>query len=145
MQKRGQCKCGEVLTFDEGPDGFKRRCPKCGAVVRLRVEDSTFELPAPVAGGAPGRAPPRPSDPRLSVANLRAPGPAVPGAPDPDATTPFEPIAEAAFKTPLKKPSAPAPPPPPPRPPFLRRYGLALALTGALAAAVAAGLWWRLG
>ncbi len=37
MPRRGQCRCGLVLTFHRTPQGYKMRCPSCGAVVRLRV------------------------------------------------------------------------------------------------------------
>jgi hypothetical protein len=138
MQRSGQCKCGAVLTFEEGPTGFKGRCPKCGAVVRLRVEDA----PEPPPSGARGHLrPPRPSDPRLSVVALRAPGPAVPGAPDPDATVPFEPIEEIVLEPWI-------PPPAPPAPSFLQQYRLALVLGALTLLAVGAGgvvaCWWWL-
>ncbi len=141
MQRRGQCKCGEVLTFERGPDGYKRRCPRCAAVVRLRVDDTVGLSTLPTDEGGTPR-PPRPSDPRLSVAALRAPGPAVPGGPDPDATAPFEPVHEVELEP--WTPDPPALPPPPP--PFLRRHRLALAVGGGvlLAAVVAAAFWWRL-
>jgi hypothetical protein len=94
MQRRGQCKCGEVLTFEQGPEGFKGPCPRCGAIVRLRVSDAELPQAVPVDRARP----PRPSDPRLAVAALRAPGPAVPGEIDPDETTPFEPLAKVAVE-----------------------------------------------
>ena len=37
MVRRGQCRCGSVLDFQKGPDGYKTRCPRCGSVVRLRL------------------------------------------------------------------------------------------------------------
>lgn len=44
---RGRCRCGQVLTFRQGPWGYKVVCPTCGAVVRLKA-------PAPrTAGGQP--------------------------------------------------------------------------------------------
>jgi hypothetical protein len=39
MARRGQCRCGLVLTFHRTAGGYKMRCPSCGAVVRLRVKD----------------------------------------------------------------------------------------------------------
>src|SRR5260370_41148415 len=41
MSRRGQCRCGAVLDFVSGPQGYKMRCPGCGAVVRLRADAST--------------------------------------------------------------------------------------------------------
>jgi hypothetical protein len=142
MQRSGQCKCGAILTFNEGLDGFKGRCPKCGAVVRLRVPKEPAPAPAPPPPPPPahkkGR-PPRPSDPRLSVVALREPGPAVPGGPDPDATTPFEPVQEVVLE-PWTEPSAPPPPS------FMRQFGLALVLGAITLMAVGAGgvafFWW---
>jgi hypothetical protein len=118
-----------VLTFDEGPDGYKGRCPKCGAVVRLRVEKQPV---APAVGKSAGGRPPRPSDPRLSVVALRSPGPAEPGGPDPDATTPFAPIDEVVLEewTP--------PPAKQPAPSLLRQYRLALVVGGLTLSAVGA-------
>ena len=34
---RAKCKCGEVLSFRQGPRGYKTICAKCGAVVRLKA------------------------------------------------------------------------------------------------------------
>jgi hypothetical protein len=45
MARRGRCRCGNVLTFQRGPDGYKVRCPVCKAVVRL----STADAPKPPA------------------------------------------------------------------------------------------------
>jgi hypothetical protein len=119
MQRSGQCKCGTILTFEQGPDGYKGKCPKCGAVVRLRVAEGPSQ---PLARESrAGRLPPRPSDPRLSVVALRAPGPVEPGGPDPDATTPFEPIQEVV----LEPWTAPKPAP---KPSFVRTYWLPLAV-----------------
>jgi hypothetical protein len=136
MQRSGQCKCGAVLTFDESPDGFKGRCPKCGAGVRLRVPDDPKEMPPPARKKVQ---PPRPSDPRLSVVALRAPGPAVPGAPDPDATAPFEPVQEVVLEPWIEPGPAPAPS-------FTRQYGFALMLGALTLMAVGAGgvafFWW---
>jgi hypothetical protein len=36
MARRGRCRCGCMLRFERGPDGYKTRCSGCGAVVRLR-------------------------------------------------------------------------------------------------------------
>jgi hypothetical protein len=46
MSRRGLCRCGAVLEFRSGPDGYKMRCPGCGSVVRLRV-DSPASADAP--------------------------------------------------------------------------------------------------
>jgi predicted RNA-binding Zn-ribbon protein involved in translation (DUF1610 family) len=37
MARRGRCRCGFVLKFHRGEQGYKTRCPECGAVVRLRT------------------------------------------------------------------------------------------------------------
>ena len=37
MARRGRCRCGFVITFHRGPNGYKARCPACGSVVRLRI------------------------------------------------------------------------------------------------------------
>jgi hypothetical protein len=37
---RGRCQCGAILAFRKGPEGYKTRCPTCGAVVRLRIAAS---------------------------------------------------------------------------------------------------------
>jgi hypothetical protein len=66
------------------------------------------------------------------VVALREPGPVAPGEPDPDATTPFEPIDEIQLE-PWTPPAAP------PTTSFLRRYGLALA-AGAITFVVAGAL-----
>lgn len=34
----GKCRCGTFIHFQLGPHGYKARCPKCGAGVRLRVD-----------------------------------------------------------------------------------------------------------
>jgi hypothetical protein len=139
MQRSGQCKCGTILKFEEGPAGFKGRCPKCGAVVRLRVEEGSE--PPPAKRRRSGR-PPRPSDPGLSVVALRTPGPVAPGEPDPDATTPFEPIEEIELEP---WPVAPRVA----RPSFLRQYHLVLLAGGVALLAVGVlltvGLWFWLG
>ena len=38
MLRRGQCRCGEILHFRKTSVGYKTKCPKCSAVVRLRGE-----------------------------------------------------------------------------------------------------------
>jgi hypothetical protein len=137
MQRSGQCKCGAVLTFEEGPSGYKGRCPKCGAIVRLRLENAASPANSPQSSRV---RPPRPSDPRLSVVALREPGPAVPGGPDPDATTKFEPIDEIVLE-PWVQPR-PAPPPS-----FFKQYRMtfivgAIALVaGGLGASLVIWLW----
>ncbi len=37
MAQRGRCRCGEILKFRKGPEGYKCCCPRCGAWVRLRA------------------------------------------------------------------------------------------------------------
>jgi hypothetical protein len=46
LTRRGKCRCGKILTFRYGPDGLKKRCSRCGSVVRLRLTAS--EKPADV-------------------------------------------------------------------------------------------------
>ena len=46
MARRGRCRCGKVLKFRQSADGYKRRCSRCGAVVRLVVDPSAV-LKAP--------------------------------------------------------------------------------------------------
>lgn len=48
MARRGRCRCGKILTFRRSSEGYKRRCSRCGAVVRL-VEGSA----APPNGAPP--------------------------------------------------------------------------------------------
>jgi hypothetical protein len=36
MAQRGRCRCGAILRFHKGPEGYKTRCAQCGSVVRLR-------------------------------------------------------------------------------------------------------------
>jgi hypothetical protein len=43
-KRRGQCRCGSILTFEKGLDGYKKRCETCGSVVRCRKSS-----PRPVA------------------------------------------------------------------------------------------------
>ncbi len=47
MARRGQCRCGLVLTFHRTSHGYKIRCPSCGAVVRLRVGEKRRKRPRP--------------------------------------------------------------------------------------------------
>lgn len=53
MTRRGQCRCGAVLEFKETSRGFKTRCTQCGAIVRLRI-DQSMPVPRP---HAPSRVP----------------------------------------------------------------------------------------
>gem|GEM_PF-4460214 len=41
MSRRGRCRCGFVLKFHRGENGYKTRCPECGAMVRLRRRGKT--------------------------------------------------------------------------------------------------------
>jgi hypothetical protein len=47
MARRGQCRCGLILTFHRTSQGYKMRCPSCGAVVRLRVGEKRRKRRAP--------------------------------------------------------------------------------------------------
>src|SRR5437016_4573558 len=38
MSRRGRCRCGAILKFRQGPEGYKMRCPECDSIVRLRVD-----------------------------------------------------------------------------------------------------------
>lgn len=56
MARRGRCRCGEVLKFKRGPQGYKTRCPNCGAIVRLEKPGPSRApaVPPPIpAAGAP--------------------------------------------------------------------------------------------
>jgi hypothetical protein len=41
MTKRGQCRCGTIITFVLTSQGYKTRCPVCQSVVRLRVDPAS--------------------------------------------------------------------------------------------------------
>jgi hypothetical protein len=45
MARRGQCRCGLILTFHRTARGYKARCPGCGSVVRLRVKGKKRRRP----------------------------------------------------------------------------------------------------
>jgi len=45
MARHGQCHCGMVLKFRLRPWGYKKRCPRCGAIVRLRSPSSPSPHP----------------------------------------------------------------------------------------------------
>jgi hypothetical protein len=47
MARRGQCRCGLILTFRRTARGYKTRCPSCGSVVRLRVKGKERRGPRP--------------------------------------------------------------------------------------------------
>jgi hypothetical protein len=47
MARRGQCRCGLILTFHRTARGYKTRCPSCGSVVRLRVKSEKRRRPRP--------------------------------------------------------------------------------------------------
>jgi phage FluMu protein Com len=36
MARSGRCRCGTLLLFEMTARGYKTRCPKCQAIVRLR-------------------------------------------------------------------------------------------------------------
>jgi DNA-directed RNA polymerase subunit M/transcription elongation factor TFIIS len=46
MARRARCRCGEILVFRKGPDGYKIRCPSCNSVVRLRRTRSSRKTAA---------------------------------------------------------------------------------------------------
>src|SRR5262245_34156338 len=46
MARRGWCRCGLLLKFRLGAKGYKTRCPRCGAVVRLHVGARAPQNPA---------------------------------------------------------------------------------------------------
>lgn len=50
MARRGRCRCGTVLRFERTAVGYKTRCPKCKAVVRLRVDTPAPPPPPPKPG-----------------------------------------------------------------------------------------------
>lgn len=45
--RRGLCRCGAVLEFLRGPDGYKTRCSSCGSVVRLKSPRKKRRGPRP--------------------------------------------------------------------------------------------------
>ena len=45
MPRRGRCRCGNILVFHRGPQGYKMRCPQCLAVVRLRLGPPAKSMP----------------------------------------------------------------------------------------------------
>src|SRR5688500_10482141 len=49
MPRSGRCRCGQLLRFEMTARGYKTRCPKCQAVVRLRDPSERAE---PTAGRA---------------------------------------------------------------------------------------------
>jgi hypothetical protein len=104
MARHGRCRCGVILEFQRGPDGYKTRCPKCRSVVRLRVGAKPAEVAAKLVTCSCGAAvpdtgasalvcphckrqlkgaPSSPPAPPVPVQEYKAPGPAAPA---------FEPI-----------------------------------------------------
>jgi hypothetical protein len=47
MARRGRCRCGNILVFHRGPQGYKMRCPQCLAVVRLNAQETAVEPKQP--------------------------------------------------------------------------------------------------
>jgi hypothetical protein len=138
MTRQGRCRCGEILQFRRGPDGYKVRCPKCSAVVRLRVAPR-----APVRAQAPEYAPtqlmppldladfPLPSDLGPVPDSLApVPGPLFPG--------PTRPGAQVSIPVIEMEPWVS------PRPPWWQRPAVWLA-AGAMAACGMGLLAWWLG
>lgn len=77
MSRRGRCRCGLMLTFRRTAQGYKMRCPSCGAVVRLRVQKKRR---MPPGDGAPAATdlPPGGFDVELVPVALPTPPPAEP-------------------------------------------------------------------
>jgi hypothetical protein len=55
MARHGRCRCGKILRFRLKPWGYKKRCPQCGAVVRLRVGQRPRTKPRPNPAPVPVR------------------------------------------------------------------------------------------
>lgn len=53
MTRRGRCQCGQILYFQQGPDGYKVRCSECGSVVRLRAHGPHKPAPSRLSPPAP--------------------------------------------------------------------------------------------
>jgi hypothetical protein len=126
MPRRGLCRCGTVLKFESGPDGYKMRCPGCGAVVRLRADaaDSAEGTRRRQRSGVLAFLPPAPSDPEVP----RGQAPVTPENYDYDALRPGElPVVEMVPLSELL---------PPPLPSWWRRWWLPLSAAVVLAAAV---------
>ena len=56
MAKRGRCRCGTLLVFQQKEEGYKTRCPVCQSVVRLRADAAS--KPSPPALPGPRTVPP---------------------------------------------------------------------------------------
>jgi hypothetical protein len=78
MTRRGKCRCGNILQFEETSLGFKTRCPRCKAVVRLRLDATT---PAPQSGKSPASPPPLPEVPEPNFIFESPPAPTLDGPP----------------------------------------------------------------
>ena len=88
MARRGKCRCGQMLEFHKTPQGYKGRCPRCKAVVRLhgKGKGGAVPLPEPAAppplpGAAPtlpAEWPPLPSDFPTLADPTAQPDPGVP-------------------------------------------------------------------
>jgi hypothetical protein len=48
MTRRGRCRCGTILLFEQTSVGYKTRCPRCKAVVRLRLDTPAASGPPPL-------------------------------------------------------------------------------------------------
>jgi hypothetical protein len=56
MAPRGRCRCGKILRFPLTSKGYKRRCSKCGSIVRLRcAEPSPPVPPVPAVSASTGQ------------------------------------------------------------------------------------------
>ncbi len=53
MPRRGRCRCGHILVFHRGPQGYKTRCPRCLAIVRLHINPPA--KPRPSLNPTPGQ------------------------------------------------------------------------------------------
>ena len=60
MARLGKCRCGTILQFEMTPVGYKRRCPECKAVVRLRVDAAEAQKSSAVLA-VPSGPPPLPT------------------------------------------------------------------------------------
>jgi hypothetical protein len=82
MGRRGRCRCGTILHFQKTSRGYKKRCPACGAVVRLRRDGSSKAHKSPSAVVAVPSGPPPLPDADESADHPLPPLPELPPASD---------------------------------------------------------------